>query len=360
LIPCSQENPRSEFFQHADLPQVSDNQCSTCHIPQGELDFDVSIFGAHTIPRFSKSLPGTVFELIRVDNGAKGQKPTVTFGIKDKSGKPISPKEMTRLALVLSGPSTDYAAYVSEDALQSDGKDGVYFWTFTNALPATASGTYSIGIEGYRNVKLLEGTKKEVTVRDAGVNKVIHFAVDGSRPAPRRTVVALAKCNSCHSSLSLHGDNRNQIEQCVLCHNPNETDRTRRPAAENPAQSVDFRSMIHRIHTGEAAGTEYVIYGFGGSKNDFGEVRFPGDRRNCQACHVGASEQVPLNENLLSVVNPRGYLNPTGPTAAACLGCHTTKAVASHALANTTTLGESCAACHSANSEFGVSRVHAR
>ncbi|MBM3747330.1 MAG: hypothetical protein FJW34_16195 [Acidobacteria bacterium] len=33
---------------------------------------------------------------------------------------------------------------------------------------------------------------------------------------------------------------------------------------------------------------------------------------------------------------------------------------ASHALANTTRLGESCAACHATGREFGVPRVHAR
>jgi OmcA/MtrC family decaheme c-type cytochrome len=30
---------------HANLPQLSDNMCSTCHIPQGELEFDLSISG---------------------------------------------------------------------------------------------------------------------------------------------------------------------------------------------------------------------------------------------------------------------------------------------------------------------------
>ena len=40
---------------HVDLPQVSDNQCATCHTPQGELEFDASIKGAHTIPTESAS-----------------------------------------------------------------------------------------------------------------------------------------------------------------------------------------------------------------------------------------------------------------------------------------------------------------
>ena len=87
--------------------------------------------------------------------------------------------------------------------------------------------------------------------------------MDGSPVTPRRTVVALTTCNNCHSGLSLHGENRNQIEMCVLCHNPSENDASQRPAVTNavqkalPPQSVNFALMIHNIHTGEGhAGAE--------------------------------------------------------------------------------------------------------
>jgi OmcA/MtrC family decaheme c-type cytochrome len=345
---------------HVDLPQLSDNQCSTCHIQQGELDFDASILGAHRIPRMSPSLPGTVFEMIRVDDGSAGRRPTVTFSIKDKSGKPILPSEMARLALVIAGPTSDYTGYVSEDARAAQGGNGEYYWTFQAPIPAGVKGSFTVGIEGYRNIVLLPGTRQETTVRDAGVNKVIHFSVDGSRIAARRTIVATEKCNVCHVSLSLHGDARNRVEQCVLCHNPNQTDAARRPASDQPAQSVDFRTMIHSIHSGEELGHEYTVYGFGGTKFDFSEVRYPGDRRNCDACHVSGSQQLPLDEGLLPVNNPRGWLTKPGPEAAACTACHGGRPTASHALGNTTALGESCATCHGPDADFAVSRVHAR
>jgi len=350
-----------ENHSNGGIPVVSDRECANCHIPQGEVEFDASIVGAHTIPRFSRDLPGTVFEILKVDDGVGGKKPAVTFTIKDKSGKPILPSEMTRLGLVLAGPTTDYPSYVTEDALKAAcGSDGRCLWTFQNPLPAKAWGTYTVGIEGYRNIKLNEGTPKELTVRDAGVNKVFNYSVDGSKVAARRQIVSLAKCNNCHSNLSLHGDNRNRIEQCVLCHNPNQTDQGTRPADKRPSETVDFRHMVHKIHTGEEIGQPYVIYGKGSSVNDFSEVRFPGDRRNCAACHVNGSEQLPMKDSLLDVNNPRGLLNPMGPATAACLGCHTSVNAASHALANTTILGESCAACHSTGFEFGVPKVHAR
>jgi OmcA/MtrC family decaheme c-type cytochrome len=316
--------------------------------------------GAHKIPRMSASLPGTVFELIKVEDGSAGKRPTVTFSVKDKAGKPINPADMTRLSLVLAGPTSDYANSVSEDARKAEGSGGVYYWTFQQPIPADATGSFAVGIEGYRTINLMEGTMKQTSVRDAGVNKVTYFSVDGSPVQARRQVVAIEKCNGCHSSLSLHGDNRNRIEMCVLCHNPNGTDAARRPASEMPAQTIDFRTMVHKIHTGEELGGSYAIFGFGGNKTEFNEVLYPGDRRNCSTCHVDGSEQLPMRENLLPVNDPRGRIKSVQPTTAACTACHTSVQAASHALVNTSVLGESCAACHGPNAEFSVSRVHAR
>ena len=74
---------------HAAGPQISDNQCATCHIPQGELEFDASIKGAHLVPADSTSLKGLVLQILKVDNGTAGQKPRVTFTVKDKSGAAV-------------------------------------------------------------------------------------------------------------------------------------------------------------------------------------------------------------------------------------------------------------------------------
>jgi OmcA/MtrC family decaheme c-type cytochrome len=346
---------------HLNLPQISDNQCASCHVPQGELEFDASIMGAHTIPRFSKELAGFVFDIKGVANGTAGSQPTVTFTVRDNAGNGIDIANDS-VSLVMAGPASDYSSYVSERVNTATGtSDGTYTWTMQHAVPQDAKGTYTIGIEGYQNTTLMAGTTQAQTIREAGVNKVFYFSVDGSPVAPRRQVVSLDKCNNCHFSLSLHGDNRNRIEQCVLCHNPNTVDSAYRPADQQPAQTVQFAYMIHRIHTGEESPSEYTIYGYHGSVNDFTEVRFPGDRRNCSTCHVNNSEQPPLPNGLQDVSSPRGLLNPMGPTTAACTGCHTDMATASHALSNTTDkLGEACAVCHASGAEFGVPKVHAR
>jgi len=346
---------------HVNMPQVSDNQCSRCHVAEGELEFDASIKGAHTVPRFSRDLPGLVFDILKVDDFLPGKKPTLTFSLKTKSGDPLVASAVSRLGLVLAGSTFDYGRYFSEDGKLGKGDtSGVHTYTFNNAIPADAKGSFTIGMEGYNSATLMAGTTQQLTLRDAGLNVTKSFSIDGSPLAERRKVVTIEKCNSCHFSLSLHGDNRNKIEQCVLCHNANETDAARRPASAGPAQSVDFALMIHRIHTGKEGEGAITIYGFGGTANDFSKVGYPGDRRDCTQCHVNGSQNLPLVGERLNVKTPNGLLKELGPATAACTSCHTSRDALSHALANTSAIGESCGACHGANSEFSVSKVHAR
>lgn len=355
---------------HVNLPQVDDKQCTNCHFPKGELEFDTSIIGGHTIPNLSAGLPGVVAQFQRVDNAGPGKRPTVVFTLKDKSGNPIPPSQMDRLALVIAGPTSDYSYWFREDARGAQASlDGTVSYTFQEALSAAAKGTYTVGIEGSRPVTLLRGTKKEVTAYDFIRNQMFNFSVDGSPSQPRRTIVSAAKCASCHAGpkcLSCHVDtphagNRNNFDYCALCHNPNETDKAQRPADKMPAQSMDLAVVVHRIHTGERMTRDWTIYGTGGIEDGYDTVRFPGDLANCDNCHVNGSEQLPLREGLLPVANPRSLPNPAGRATAACLGCHDSTAAASHALTNTSSqLGESCDVCHGRDAEFSISRVHAR
>jgi OmcA/MtrC family decaheme c-type cytochrome len=378
-------------LNHVNLPQPNDAACSTCHVPQGQLEFDASIKGAHTIPTESTQHPGLAVSSVKVDNGVAGKAPTVTFTAKDKNGNPVNVSQTAGLtmALVLGGPAADpgytnfgsdvtTAGYVSEDATKSKcGTDGTCVYQFSHSVPKDATGTYYIEVEGRRQTTLNPGTTQERPNISQGMKGVVvNFSVDGSPVQPRRTVVALTKCNACHSKLSLHGENRNQIEQCVVCHNPSETDATYKSQATNPAdrttplQGVNFALMIHKIHTGAtqaANGYPYVIVGFRGSHNEWSDVEFPsmtlagsvGAANNCDMCHVNGSEQN-FPTGLKSVTNPQGLINPTPPVTAACTACHSTKSAVAHAAAQTNQLGESCDVCHGASAEFNVSKVHAQ
>lgn len=340
---------------HVAGPQVSDNQCASCHIPQGELEFDASIKGSHVVPEDSSSLKGLAVDIQKVDNGTAGRQPTVTFTVKDKAGAAVPTSQLNSLSLLMAGPTSDYGytsfgsdvttpGWVSENATgaQCD-TAGTCTYTFRHAIPADARGSFAIGIEGRRTETLLPGTTTEMDVRYGATNKVFYFSVDGSAVQPRRTVVQTASCNQCHALLSFHGDNRNQMEMCVLCHNPSLTADSDQP--NQPAQGVNFNLLIHRIH---------------------GEVRYPamtpqggpGDTRSCAMCHVNESQTTPAG--IHDVLDPQSFISPARPITSSCTGCHVTAPASSHALANTSPLGESCAVCHGPDRTFAVDKSHAQ
>ncbi len=344
------------------LPQPNDNLCGRCHFPVGELPFDISVVGAHAVERFAQGLPGTNFEILDINSTAPGQTPVVTFSIRNDAGDPVEPSAMGRLALVMAAPGgADFASFVSEDATTATGGGGVYNYTFEAAVPEGADGAWAVGIEGYQNAMLLPGTVQERSVRDAGENVVAYFNPNGGPAAPRRTVVSLENCNSCHFSLDIHGSNRNNTEHCVLCHNPNQTDARRRPEDQGAAESVNFKEMIHRIHSGEAQTRDYTVYGFGNRPHNYNEVVFPRPLADCQSCHVDGTQNLPIAANTLSTVDPRGLFNPAPPITGACTSCHTSLSAAAHAeLTTSDVYGESCDICHGPNAEFSVDRSHAQ
>ena len=242
-------------------------------------------------------------------------------------------------------------------------------------MPADARGTFAIGIEGRRSETILPGTTTEMSVQYGGDNQVSYFSVDSSPIQPRRKVAQIAACNQCHFDLTLHGSNRNDVEMCVFCHNPSNTDAAQRPNATDPAertkppQGINFSLLIHRIHTGENLkdkGKSYTVIGRNGSVNDFTKVRFPlmspqgspGDTRNCVRCHIEGTQFASGGVN--DVQDAQGFINPVKPTSSGCIGCHVTAAASSHALANTTSIGESCEVCHSSDAAFSVGKVHAQ
>jgi OmcA/MtrC family decaheme c-type cytochrome len=154
-------------------------------------------------------------------------------------------------------------------------------------------------------------------------------------------------------------------EECVICHNPTNSDVAQRPAAAGPPESISFQRLIHRIHTGENLTQDFTVYGNGGSLHNYNEVRYPGDRRNCAKCHAGTSYTLPLQTGIASVTTLRDYFTPQGPATASCLGCHDGQDAAAHAFLNTVTFpgatipAEACATCHGTGKDWAVEKVHA-
>jgi OmcA/MtrC family decaheme c-type cytochrome len=233
-------------------------------------------------------------------------------------------------------------------------------YTFNAALPEKAAGSFVVGIEGYKNATINPGTVNAATVRDVGFNQVLYFAVGAGAVTPRRKVVSQDACNGCHNQLLLHGGIRQNVEYCTVCHNPGVTDSSQRATNDKP-ESVNFKTMIHKIHTGAELATDFTVMGHNKSVNNYNDVGYPGDRRNCGSCHLAGTYDLPLPEGVLGQSSPRDYLTTMPATTAACLSCHTTKPAAAHAAIMTSpALGESCDACHGPNSEASVSKAHAR
>ncbi len=148
-------------------------------------------------------------------------------------------------------------------------------------------------------------------------NPVKDLVPDGGAGSGNKLIASTVACDSCHERLDLHGGPRHTVEYCVTCHNPGSVD----PDSGN---SVDMAYLAHSIHAGDLRGpasparsasanatpVPYIIYGFGGSPNDYGDVTYPQDLLYCDKCHAA------------SATTPDGDAWTTSATAPACGGCH--------------------------------------
>ena len=216
---------------------------------------------------------------------------------------------ISQLSPGVNGGSSEWQAYTtrpSVDDIQAttetatagtytDNGDGTYTYIFANALPDYPNGptydqtkTHRVGIE----------------IRFKGIpanNAPTDFLPTGGAPTFTRLIVDNDTCNACHDNLEFHGDARFDIEYCVACHNPSSID-------GDSGNTVDMKVLIHNIH---AARPDYTIFGFRGSENNWADVHFPQDLRNCQTCHDESDENTPQASNWRLV-----------PTRAACGTCH--------------------------------------
>jgi OmcA/MtrC family decaheme c-type cytochrome len=354
---------------HAGGPQTSDAVCAGCHVADSGKEFDLSIVGAHTIPLESKQLKGLNVEIVSAANTKPGDKPTVVFTAKDDSGANIPLSALASITFNIAGPTTDFVNQATESAVMANvtGSDGRYSYTLAQrSIPADAKGSFAIGMEVQRNEKIIGNDAKETDVAVRSNNPVIFVPVTDSKAVPRREIVATEKCNVCHEEIAFHGGGRkNTTVYCQFCHNPNNVDVPGQvpanlggPFAVEPT-SIDFKFMIHRIHTGEELERDFTIYRTRGVFN-FNEIVYPGDRQNCEKCHLPNTYLLPLPATNSSVKAPREGVPVLGPATAACLGCHDSQAAGAHAQTQTVNGTEACATCHGRGRDFAVENVHKR
>jgi OmcA/MtrC family decaheme c-type cytochrome len=158
-----------------------------------------------------------------------------------------------------------------------------------------------------------------------------------------------AACISCHQQLAFHGGARTEVQYCVLCHNPSSID----PSSGN---SLAFNVMIHKIHMGAdlpsvLAGSNYYIFGYQNSINDFSAVAYPqtdasnnnsavsgSGTRFCTTCHTPNDTNAPQSGNYQAI-----------PSSASCGSCHDNVDFATgqnHSAANLAVTDGDCVTCH--------------
>jgi OmcA/MtrC family decaheme c-type cytochrome len=349
---------------HPGGPQADDSACAACHQPQGLREFDPSVIGAHTIPTKSAQLPGLNMEIVDVTDAAPGSMPTVYFMLTNDDGSMVSDLASLRTLNLRAGGATgdtiDYTVDISQDARDATMSGDAYMKTFETPIPNDAVGTWTFSADVRRVTTIDDGSDEGLDVTEGAFNPIFYAAVTDDDPAPRRVIVDMEKCNACHDRLAFHGGQRFNVQECLICHRPNETDAGDRPPEEFPPESVHMKYMIHKIHTGHELHLEYTVYGFGSRPHNYNEVLYPGDRRNCEACHLPGTYGVPLPEGVLETETPYDWYTPMQPAAASCLPCHGSVDAAAHAFTNTAPFGESCGACHGDDRDYSVERVHAR
>lgn len=228
---------------------------------------------------------------------------SVTFNCKLGNGTALPLSELDYCAIMVSGPTFNYQRVI---ALQTDVRtrsvknaDGSWTYTFAAPIPATylppdndsasfgagdgelqgqalLSGTYTVGLEMYKNYTVSGKTYHDVA------NATKDFLLGGATILAPREVVKIDNCNVCHVALQIHDGIRRDTRLCVLCHTSGSEDMND-PATEGgtPGVSVDFRSLIHKIHNGkhlpsvQGVGTNpdgtrsYLASGVAGIPNEF-------------------------------------------------------------------------------------------
>ncbi len=382
--------------------------CNVCH---GATTGVAPLVGSHSDPSFdtSRALAVTIDPMATF---APGSAPSFTFRVT-LDGQPRNILDPTtplaRLSAIMAGPNGDFAKYWTVGTSTNpyvlgpilprpatadgstltavDGPGGVFLYTFppTITVPAGATGSYTIALEGALNA---------TNPRFAFTAPMRAFAVTDAVAQPRRQIIAAAKCNGCHFDLTFHGGNRRGGAYCVMCHNPENANNDRVSRIEGTtilAESVDFRVMMHKIHAGEDLSQPYLL-GTSPTINpttgvsamrDFGETRYPRSIATCEACHLPGTFTLPASAGRTPSIlqeltctesadtDPNTYCNSPfwnvtqtfrlAPETATCTSCHDQPYVAVHAQLNTLLGGaEACATCHGPGSALDVAVVHAR
>ena len=388
-----------------------DAQCVDCHGPEATITNPegrlVQVAVAHEI-REKTAGEAFSYNILDVSNTAPGQFPVTSFSVTDPTNGDAAYNihsddpfiacagGASRLAVNVAWSSTDYANIGSGNlpgtpismnplaacgGTSTDNGDGTFTVTSPAAVPATASGSLSVAIEGHPAVDVYgDGSVERIAVTSA----IFYAPITDANAVDRRTIVDIDKCDDCHNQLSLHGNNRtDKTEVCVTCHNPMMTDVNQRGA--DPCLSdfgaddttIDFKHMIHGIHASGEIGKSYDVCGFRSSVHSYDFV-YPGRLNNCEGCHLAGTyypiDAVGVFGTTFDVNDPAILTDDrvVSPNASVCSACHIDTLDTEHMQQNGADFNatkaadgtlvsakiETCAVCHGPGRTADVKVIH--
>lgn len=257
----------------------------------------------------------------------------VTFTLLDEKGAALDPEAMIsgggrcRFYLAQIDATGNYRNYItSASGLPTNDSGGtfaavgggVYTYTFGKNITADplydATRTHTVAIQIRRDVAAVTGGAFQQTA-----NPYFNFRPDGSAVTVTREIVSTSACNECHGSMSGHGS-RKEVAFCILCHNPGVND-------PDTGNSVDFKSMIHKIHMGQklSSNVKGAVYGI--AEANFKTIKYPnrtGDSfsdntpMECVKCHKAGKDAA--GRDFGKDVDKW----KTNPTRENCTTCHDT------------------------------------
>jgi hypothetical protein len=194
-------------------------------------------------------------------------------------------------------------------------------------------GTYTLTITAYRDVAW-DFFGETNTLYDTSPPATRDFLVGSAdRVEPYAAIDSPTSCYRCHTDIWFHEGRYRGFETCIACHGQaGSEDRPRYVAANAPSTdgvTVNFRSLLHKIHRGKMLASAFRVVGEGaGPYPDnfqvatFDEYQFPAMPRataQCAKCHGDASTAwlAPSNRD-----HPSEQGSPVLAWRIVCAACH--------------------------------------
>lgn len=222
-------------------------------------------------------------------------------------------------------------------------------------------------------------------VADDGRRQVVDFLAGQGNDANRDRYAGWDKehgsntqsCSSCHLQLAMHAGVTNNVQACVVCHNPQRTDlnsRTKRGtdlAANSMVklgidgqyeESLDLKRLIHGIHSAGDKFRKDTFTAYGLAVETFGKDKgnsFPGKLDNCKSCHIQDEDSGQWTFELTQL--PRGMIGSTAITADWSTLPFKIDGGAQHDLSNhlkMSPIASVCSSCHDAGYKTSEGRMN--